>query len=76
MKLAVLGTDRDLLALAEAALAAGHSIVWLGDIRPQDSETARRLVPGLEPSVDWESLLDHGLVDAVLVGRGTVSDDL
>jgi predicted dehydrogenase len=76
MKLAVLGTDGDLLALAGAAQAAGHRIVWLGDVRPEDVDAARRLIPNLAASADWESLLDHGLVDAVLVGRGTISDDL
>jgi predicted dehydrogenase len=76
MKLAVLGTDWDLLALAEAALAAGHSIVWLGDARAEDLDAVRRLTPNLPVSADWESLLDHGLIDAVLVGRGTVTDDL
>jgi predicted dehydrogenase len=76
MKLAVLGTDADLLALIEAALAAGHQIVWLGDVRPEDANAAQQLIPGLAISGDWESLLDHGLVDAVLVGRGTVVDDI
>jgi predicted dehydrogenase len=76
MKLAILGTDADVLALGEAALAAGHQIDWLGDVRPEDAEAIHRLVPGLKGSADWESLLDHRLVDAVLVGRGTVSEDL
>jgi predicted dehydrogenase len=30
----------------------------------------------LTASADWESLLDHGLVDAVLVGRGAISVEL
>ena len=76
MKLAVLGTDPDILALVEAATVAGHQIVWLGDARPEDAATLQRLVPGLAVSADWESLLDHGLVDAVLVGRGTAADAL
>jgi predicted dehydrogenase len=76
MKLAVLGTDWDVLALIPAAQAAGHSVVWLGNVRPEDADETCRLVPGLAISADWESLLDHGLVDAVLVGRGTVADDL
>ena len=41
MKLAVLGTDPDILALVEAASAAGHSIVWLGDVRTEDAAGAR-----------------------------------
>ena len=36
MKLALLGTDPDTLALVEAALAAGHQVVWLGDVRSED----------------------------------------
>ena len=37
---------------------------------------SEQMLPVLAASSDWESLLDHGLVDAVLVGRGTVTDDL
>ena len=76
MKFAVLGTDSDALTLVEAALAAGHQVVWLGDVRPVDAAEANRLMPGLAASVDWESLLDHGLTDAVLVGRGATGDAL
>ncbi|MEX2092133.1 MAG: hypothetical protein WD971_05620 [Pirellulales bacterium] len=76
MKLAVLGTDPDILALVAAAVAAGHAILWLGDVRSDDLPTLQRLVPGLPVSGDWESLLDHSLVDAVLVGRGTAADAL
>jgi hypothetical protein len=74
MKLAVLGTDPDMLALIEAALAAGHHLVWLGDVRQEDLRALERLAPGLRASTDWESLLDHGLTDAVLVGRGTADE--
>jgi predicted dehydrogenase len=76
MKLAILGTDADLLSLAEAAVAARSPIVWLGDVRPEDSDALQQLLPGLAVSADWESLLDHGLVDAVIVGRGTMTDDV
>jgi predicted dehydrogenase len=76
MKLAVLGTDPDILALVNAALAAGHSVVWLGDVRSEDRPALERLLPRLRESADWESLLDHRLVDAVLVGRGTASEAL
>ncbi len=76
MKLAALGTDSDVLALLEAAQQARHEVVWLGDVRPEDMPGVQRLFPGLEVSADWESLLDHGLVDAVLVGRGTTDDVL
>ena len=76
MKLAILGTDPELVTLVEAAVAAGHQFVWLGDVRPEDAAVLNQLVSGLTVSVDWESLLDHGLVDAVLVGRGTAGDAL
>jgi len=76
MKLAVLGTDVDLLALVAAALEAGHKIVWLGDVRQQDRDPLRELLPDLRISEDWESLLDHRLADAVLVGRGEAPEAL
>ncbi len=76
MKLAVLGSDPDILALVEAALAAGHRVVWLGDVRNDDAAPLERLLPGLRISTDWESLLDHRLADAVLVGRGNANETL
>jgi predicted dehydrogenase len=76
MKLAILGTDPDIIALVEAALAAGHAVAWLGDVRRDDAPALERLLPGLRESADWESLLDHALVDAVLVGRGQTDETL
>jgi hypothetical protein len=76
MKLAALGTDADLLTLVGAAVAAGHKFIWLGDVRSADALVLQQLVPGLAASNEWESLLDHGLVDAVLVGRGALTDDI
>jgi predicted dehydrogenase len=76
MKLAILGTDSDIITLVEAALAAGHSVEWLGDVRSEDAAAAARLLPGMRVSDDWESLLDHRLADAVLVGRGTAAESL
>src|SRR5262245_28725426 len=76
MKLALLGTDPEALALVEAALAAGQAVVWLGDVRPEDRPALAQWLPGVRESGDWESLLDHGLVDAVIVGRGTAADEL
>ena len=40
MKLAILGTDSDILQLAEAARSERHEIVWLGDVRPEDAAQA------------------------------------
>lgn len=76
MKLAILGTDQDTVALAQAAVAAGHQFVWLGDVRPADADAVGRLAPGVTPADDWESLIDHALTEAVIVGRGTAGDDL
>jgi predicted dehydrogenase len=76
MKLAVLGTDADILALVAAALDAGHQIVWLGDVRPTERDALQSTVPRFRVSEDWESLLDHRLADAVLVGRGSAAEAL
>jgi len=76
MKLAILGTDPDVFALASAARVAGHELVWLGDVRSEDLPALERLLPELRVSADWESLLDHKLVDAVLVGRGSADEAL
>jgi predicted dehydrogenase len=77
MKLAILGTDPDLLRLATAATAEGHLIAWVGDIRPEDSEAIARLVPTLaDQSSEWELVVDRGTADAVLIGLGTASTDL
>jgi predicted dehydrogenase len=77
MKLAVLGTDADIVRLVAAAAAEGHDLVWLGDVRPEDERTVSRFVPRLDDrSSQWELLLDRNIADAVLVGRGTASDEL
>lgn len=76
MKLAVLGTDAEVLTLIAAAQLAGHDIVWLGDVRPEDLTAVTEHLPTLRGSTDWESLLDHRLADAVLVGRGTAPEAL
>jgi hypothetical protein len=77
MKFALLGSDPDVLALAVAAKAEGHEIVWLGDVRPSDSMVVRNSVSrGVTPRADWESLLDRGVADAVLVGRGEADDNI
>lgn len=76
MRLALLGTDPDTLGLLAAAESAGHDLVWLGEVRPEDSAEVGRLLPNLGASADWELLLDRSLADAVIVGRGTASADL
>jgi hypothetical protein len=77
MKLAILGTDSDILQLAAAARSDGHEIVWLGDIRPDDAAPMYSLAPALhDRGSEWELLLDRGIADAVLVGRGVASNEL
>jgi hypothetical protein len=77
MKLAVLGTDPDTLQLAAAAVAEGHSIAWIGDIRPGDAEALRELAPGvIDQSSAWELVLDRRTADAVIVGRGGTTGEL
>jgi hypothetical protein len=76
MKLAILGTDPDLLSLASAAKAEDHEIVWLGDVRQSEMSAVRNLAnPRVSPSSDWETLLDRATAEAVLVGRGDVDDE-
>jgi predicted dehydrogenase len=77
MRIAVLGTDPDILALVAAAKSLGHEIAWLGDVRPAEAAQLAALSPGLPvPSTDWEMLLDQASVEAVLVGRGLASAEL
>lgn len=77
MKLAILGTDSDILQLAAAAVAQGHVISWVADIRPQDADALRTLAPSLaDQATEWELVLDRGTANAVLVGRGMASSEL
>ena len=65
MQLAVLGDDRDALRIAERVARSGHQVVALLDC---DSACAADRFPDAV-DLDWESLLDDSLVDAVIVGR-------
>jgi hypothetical protein len=77
MKLALLGTDTEVLRLAAAAIAQGHDISWVGDIRPQDADTLQTLAPSLvDQAAEWELVLDRDTADAVLVGRGMAASEL
>jgi hypothetical protein len=65
------------LQLAAAARSERHEIVWCGDIRPPDAAAMSSLAPALhDRGSEWELLLDRAIADAVLVGRGTASNDL
>jgi hypothetical protein len=77
MKLAILGTDSDILQLAAAARNERHEIVWCGDIRPDDAAAMSSLAPALhDRGSEWELLLDRAIADAVLIGRGIASNEL
>jgi hypothetical protein len=77
MKLAILGTDPDIIELAVAAIRNGHAIAWTGDVRSGEQAALAQIV-GSSPdrANEWEWLLDRGIVDAVLVGRGTANSEL
>lgn len=76
MNLAVLGTDRDVMALVAAAQAAGHAVVWLGDVRAEDAADVAALLPNVDIRDDWELLLDQATADAVIVGTGAAPPGL
>jgi hypothetical protein len=77
MKLAILGTDSDILHLASAARQQQHEIDWVGDIRTGDAAPLFQIAPGLaDRSTEWELLLGRGVVDAVLIGKGNASEEV
>src|SRR6476620_10636405 len=77
MKLAILGTDSDILQLAAAARSERHEIVWLGDVGTEDAAPLYSIAPGMvDRGGEWELLLDRAISDAVLVGHGTASNEL
>jgi hypothetical protein len=77
MKIAILGTDHDVLRLTAAAASQGHEIVWLGDVRTSDERAMSRFAPRLsDRASEWELLLDRTIADTVLFGRGAGSAEL
>lgn len=77
MNIAILGTDPDILQLAAAARNLAHRIIWVGDVRSEDTAALGPLVVDrTDRAAEWELLLGHGVVDGVLVGQGTASSDL
>jgi hypothetical protein len=74
MRLAILGTDLDVVALVAAALSRGHVPVWLADLREEDATAFRAVAPAISTEANWEAVLDHGLADAVIVGTGTTGE--
>ncbi len=73
MKLALLGCDPDALALAKAAVAGGHRLVWACG-----AGVDRPAVAGLAPDVriadHWEDLLGGAVADAVIVATPGLGD--
>jgi predicted dehydrogenase len=76
MRLAFLGTDADAASLLATSLRLGHEVVWLGEVGPAAAAEVGRLVPRLQPTADWELLLDRTAADAVVIGRHATSEDL
>ncbi len=77
MKIAILGTDEDVVQLAGAARRDGHSLVWVGDVAPGDTAAVERIAPNVAMrSGEWELLLDRATADAVIVGRGAAEPSL
>ncbi len=70
MKFALFGADEESVALAAAAVAQGHKIVWCGDVAGTRQQDDLPWLPADDQGDRWESLLDDHLCDAVLVGRG------
>lgn len=76
MNFAILGTDPLLLQLAQAARAAGHHFVWMGDIRPTEAGPLAAFVSSpADRAAEWELLLDRATVDGVFVGRGAATPE-
>jgi len=75
MRFALLGVNAESQWLAETARAAGHDLVWCGDVADEAAERLTSLEEGAQ-SAPWEVLIDPDFCDAVIVGRGSDSDAL
>lgn len=75
MRLSVLGTDVDVLLLIKAARSRGHEVTWISDVREEDASAVRQVLPNLSAGHNWESLLEPGFTDVVLVGKGSASNE-
>lgn len=72
MKIALLGIDPESLVLLEAAERAGHSIAWCGD--PSDKIDDAHLA--LSDPDEFRDLFDQHVVDVVIVGVGSQSEEV
>jgi len=77
MKFALLGSDQQSIALVQVALAAGHQIVWCGDIDISPNSPLAELFssPPADLGDQWEALYDLDICDAVIVGQGSTPAD-
>jgi predicted dehydrogenase len=73
MKLALVAADPQTLAVARAALRAGHELAWYS-VAPKFAATLRALAPAATAAAHWEEVLAGAAVDAVLLGRGDDAD--
>ena len=74
MRFALLGADSESVALAVAAIDAGHTLAWCGDL-PEDCPLPTEWTVTDQGDV-WEALLDGESIDGVIVGRGSASSEL
>ncbi|HKD35517.1 MAG TPA: hypothetical protein VKB78_01915, partial [Pirellulales bacterium] len=75
MKLALLGADDMIAAIARRAIESGHQLTLLieHDFAGQETDSTARLreaLPARTPDVAWETLLHDRSADAVIVARG------
>jgi hypothetical protein len=75
MKVALLGGDDEVLALARELVAQGEEFVAV--FEPGDAAfELHALAPLAQIGDEWETLLLPGLADVVLVGRAQVNDEV
>lgn len=70
MKFALFGADEESLSLAQAAVQAGHEVVWAGDVAVARDGWDLPWLPAEDLADQWEALLDHHTCAGVMVGRG------
>jgi len=76
MNFALLGADEESVALAQAAVQAGHEIVWAGDVSVARQGWDLPWLPAEDMANQWEALLDHRTCAAVIVGRGESTSEV
>jgi myo-inositol 2-dehydrogenase/D-chiro-inositol 1-dehydrogenase len=74
MRLALLGLDDDVIAVAKVAAANGAYHVGPIACSAEQLQIARRELPDIEWLSNWEALLDRSSADAVLVARADNED--